>query len=150
MAVDAFSSAVEHYSSVMPRNELKTTNTTQVSLTSYKLNHIPSSSSSFWMVLQPLWALVSFQFLDLFTTSRTTWTSDQLVTRPLPKHRTAQTQNKHIYTPNIHAVSGIRTYDPRVRASENTSCLRPLGYRDRQITFLDVLFYGGDWYIPVL
>jgi hypothetical protein len=48
-----------------------------------------------------LWALASFQFPDLFTIGRTPWTSDQLVARPLPKHRTAQTQIKHIYTPNI-------------------------------------------------
>jgi hypothetical protein len=32
---------------------------------------------------------------------------------------------------NIHASSRIRTYDPSVRASEDSSCLRPLVYRDR-------------------
>jgi hypothetical protein len=37
------------------------------------------------------------QFPDLFTIGRTPWTCDELVARPLPKHRTAQTQNKHIY-----------------------------------------------------
>jgi hypothetical protein len=36
-------------------------------------------------------------------------------------------QNKRIHTPNIHALSGIRTHDPRVR-----SCLRQRGYCDRQ------------------
>jgi hypothetical protein len=40
-------------------------------------------------------------------------------------------QNKHIHTPNIHAFCGIRTHDPSVRTSEDSSCLRPLGYRDR-------------------
>jgi hypothetical protein len=73
-----------------------------------------------------------FQFPDLFTIGRTPWTSDQPITVPLPKHRTAQTQNKHIYTRNIHDLSGIRTHDHSVRASEHSSCLRPLGYRDRQ------------------
>jgi hypothetical protein len=34
---------------------------------------------------------------------------------------------------NIHASSRIRTYDPNVRASEDSSCLRPLGCRDRPI-----------------
>jgi hypothetical protein len=29
-------------------------------------------------------------------------------------------------------VSGIRTHDPGFRASEDSACLRPLGYRDRQ------------------
>jgi hypothetical protein len=42
-----------------------------------------------------------------------------------------KTQNKHIYTPNIHAFCGIRNHDPSVRASENISCLRPRGYCDR-------------------
>jgi hypothetical protein len=41
----------------------------------------------------------SFQFPDLFTSGRTPWAGDQLVARPLPKHRTAQTQNKHTYVP---------------------------------------------------
>jgi hypothetical protein len=35
-------------------------------------------------------------------------------------------QNKRIHTPNIHALSGIRTHDPSVRASEDSSCLRPV------------------------
>jgi hypothetical protein len=83
------------------------------------------------MALQPLWALASFQFPDLFTIGRTPWTGDQFVARPLPKHRTAQTQSEHIYTPNIHALSGTQTHDHSVRASEDSSCLRPPGYRDR-------------------
>jgi hypothetical protein len=62
------------------------------------------------LVLQPPWALASaFQFRDYFTDGRTPCTSDQLVARPLPKHRTTQTQNKHIHTPNIHVLCGIRT-----------------------------------------
>jgi hypothetical protein len=43
------------------------------------------------MTLQPLWTLAAFQSPDLFTIGRTPWTSDQLVERPLPKLRTAQT-----------------------------------------------------------
>jgi hypothetical protein len=46
----------------------------------------------FSMALQPPSALSSaFQFHDHFTYGRTPWTSDQLVARPLPKHRTTQT-----------------------------------------------------------
>jgi hypothetical protein len=67
---------------------------------------------------------------SFFTVGRTPWTSDQLVARPLPKHRTTQTQNKRIHTPNIHALSGIRTNDPSVLASNESSCLRPRGYCD--------------------
>jgi hypothetical protein len=42
------------------------------------------------------------------------------------KHRKTQT-----HTSNIHVLSGIRTRDPGFRASEDSICLRPLGYRDR-------------------
>jgi hypothetical protein len=35
-----------------------------------------------------------FTFLILFTVGRTLWTRDQPVARPLPTHRTTQTQNK--------------------------------------------------------
>jgi hypothetical protein len=73
------------------------------------------------------------QLHDHFTDGRTPWTGDHLVARPLPTHRTTQTQNKRIHTPNIHALCGIRTHDPGFRASEDSSCLRPLGYRDRLI-----------------
>jgi hypothetical protein len=84
------------------------------------------------LALEPPWALASaFQFHDYFTDGRTPWTSDQLVARPLPKHRTIQTQNKQIHKPNIHALSGIRTHDSSVRASEDSSCLRTRGYYDR-------------------
>jgi hypothetical protein len=88
----------------------------------------------FYWLYSPLrpWPLM-FQFHDHFTDSRTPWTSDQLVARPLPKHRTTQTQNKHIHIPNIHALIGIRTHDPGFRASEDSACLRPFNYRDRQL-----------------
>jgi hypothetical protein len=54
----------------------------------------------------------------IHTDGRTPWTSDQPIARPLPKHRATQTQNKHIHTPNIHALSGIRTHVPSVLASK--------------------------------
>jgi hypothetical protein len=67
----------------------------------------------------------------LFTDGRTPWTGDRPVARPLPKHKTTKTQNKRIHTPNIHTLSGIRTHEPSVRASEGSTCLRPRGYCDR-------------------
>jgi hypothetical protein len=71
------------------------------------------------------------QFLNHFLIDgRTRWTSDQLIAR-LAKHRTTQTQNKRIHTPNIHALSEILTHDPSDRASEDSSCLRPRGHCDR-------------------
>jgi hypothetical protein len=56
-----------------------------------------------------------FSFFNLYTVGRTPWTGDQPVTRPLSTHRI----NAHRY---IHALSGIRTHDPSVRASEDGSC----------------------------
>jgi hypothetical protein len=44
-------------------------------------------------------------------------------------------QHKHrinAYTPNIHALSGIRIHEPSVRASEDSWCLRPRSYCDRR------------------
>jgi hypothetical protein len=56
--------------------------------------------------------------------------SDRLVPRPVPKQTTTQTQNKHIHTQNIHALCGIQTHGPGFRVSEDSVCLRPIGYRD--------------------
>jgi hypothetical protein len=39
-----------------------------------------------------------FQFLNLSTVGRTPWTGDQPVARPLPTHRTTQTQDKRTQT----------------------------------------------------
>jgi hypothetical protein len=38
---------------------------------------------------------------------------------------------KRTHTSNSHALSRIRTHDPGFRASEDSACLRQLGYRDR-------------------
>jgi hypothetical protein len=91
-------------------------------------------SDSFLMALPAhLGPWPHIQFRNNFVTDgRTSWTSDQPVARPLPKHRTTQTQKKRIHTPNIHALIGIRTHDPSVRASESSSCVRPRGYCERQ------------------
>jgi hypothetical protein len=51
------------------------------------------------MTLQPYvgpWRL--FSFLIPYTVGRTPWTGDQPVERPLPTHRTTQTQNKRTQT----------------------------------------------------
>jgi hypothetical protein len=37
---------------------------------------------------------------------------------------------------DIHALSGIRTHDPNVRASEDSSCLRPRDHRSRPTLIL--------------
>jgi hypothetical protein len=39
-------------------------------------------------------------------------------------------QQKHRINANIYVLSGIRTYEPNVRASEDISCFRPRGHCD--------------------
>jgi hypothetical protein len=87
---------------------------------------------------------VSLQFTRSWTFGRTPWTGDQPVARPLPTRRTAQTQkNAHTLILNIHALSGSETHDHGFRASEDSTCLRPLGYRDRQQFASSSLFLFG-------
>jgi hypothetical protein len=88
-----------------------------------------------------------FSFLILYTVGSTPWTGDQSFARPLPK------QNKRTQY-RRHALSGIRTYDPSVRASEDSSCLRPCGHCGRQdmcgsgsiaAPSLTSALDGGEW-----
>jgi hypothetical protein len=91
------------------------------------------------MALQPFvgpWPALQFRNL-FYTDGRTPWTSAQPVARPLPTHKTTQTHNKRTHS---HPCLGIRTHDPSVRASEDSSCLRPCGHCDRQIyAFWDIV-----------
>jgi hypothetical protein len=96
---------------------------------------ITPNPTLFSFLFAPIWEhRADFSVSWSFTYGRTPWTGDQLVARPLPTHGTTQTQKKHIHTPNIHALCLIRTHDHGFRVSENSSCLRPLGYRDRHPT----------------
>jgi hypothetical protein len=55
---------------------------------------------------------------------------DQPVARPSPAHRTAK-HRINAHNRDTHALSGIRNHDPSVRATEDSSCLRPCGYCER-------------------
>jgi hypothetical protein len=80
------------------------------------------------MALQPPWALASaIQFHDHFTDGRTLWMSVQLVARPLPKHKTTQTQNKHIHQTPMSCVG----FKPTIPASEREKTVHAL---DRSAT----------------
>jgi hypothetical protein len=84
------------------------------------------------MALQPLfigpWPLL--QFRDLFT--QTVGLLGRVISSSQGRYlRTEQHKHRINAHTNIHASSRIRTYDPSVRASEDSLCLRPLGYRDR-------------------
>jgi hypothetical protein len=63
-----------------------------------------------------------FSFLTIYTVGRTPWTGDQPVARPLPTHRTTQTQNKHTQT----AMPSVG-----FERSEDSSYLRQRGHYDR-------------------
>jgi hypothetical protein len=74
------------------------------------------------------------------TVGRTPWKGDQLVARPLLVHNT---------NINIHALSGIRTHGPGVHASEDSSCFRPLGYRERRQNTLEESRQSCQYYEKV-
>jgi hypothetical protein len=44
------------------------------------------------------WQLLFSSFLILYAVGRTSWMGDQPVARPVPAHRTVQTQNKYTQT----------------------------------------------------
>jgi hypothetical protein len=46
---------------------------------------------------------------------------------------TGQHKHRILAHRDIHVLGGIRTHDPSVRESEDSSCLRPHGHRDRQL-----------------
>jgi hypothetical protein len=50
------------------------------------------------MALQPLWTLGAFSIFNLYTVGRTPRMGGQSAWRPLPTHRTTQTQNKRTQT----------------------------------------------------
>jgi hypothetical protein len=54
-------------------------------------------------------------------------------------HTGQHTHRINILT-DIHALSGIRNHNPSVRASEDSSCLRPWGYCDRHCPVFQTIF----------
>jgi hypothetical protein len=67
-----------------------------------------SLSLSLWLY-SPLELGRFFSFLILHTFSRTPWTGDQTVARPLPTHRTTQIQNNARKHPCLEWVSTLQT-----------------------------------------
>jgi hypothetical protein len=47
-------------------------------------------------------------------------------------HTEQQEHRINVHNTDVHVSSGIRAHDPSVRASEDSSCLSPLGHCDRQ------------------
>jgi hypothetical protein len=69
-----------------------------------------------------------FSFFISYKVGRTIWTGDQPVARPLPIHRTAQTQNKHTQTSKPQV-----GFEPTISVFEWTKTVhdRPRGHCDR-------------------
>jgi hypothetical protein len=59
--------------------------------------------------------------------------------RPLPKHKI----NGH--NTDIHALGGIWTHDPSVRASKNSSCLRPRSHCDWHFAIKILVILMASW-----
>jgi hypothetical protein len=97
------------------------------------------------MALQPFvgpWPL--FQFRNLFTQS----------VKPLGRG-ISPSQGRYLHTgqhkhrinahkTDIHALSEVRSHDPSVRASEDSSCLRPRGHCGRHYSVLLHIKTGED------
>jgi hypothetical protein len=81
------------------------------------------------MALKPLWTWATFQFLNPYTVGRTPWTGDYPVARPLPTHRTTQTQNKR-----THAMPRVG-FEPTIPAFEQAKTIHAL---DRAATAIGI------------
>jgi hypothetical protein len=71
---------------------------------------------------------ISLQLLDLGQLVGLLW---RMISSSQGLYLYTNTEKHTTQTLNIHALSGIQTHGPGVRASEDNSCRRPLGYRDR-------------------
>jgi hypothetical protein len=101
------------------------------------------------MALQALWALATSSFL-IYSQSVGPFGRGISSSQGLYLNTEKLKQNKHIYTPNIHVLSGTRTHDHSVRANEDSSCLRPFGYRGRHfIIIITSKFPLAKWFLPL-
>jgi hypothetical protein len=93
-----------------------------------------------WIELVYLWLYSAcwpwslFQFLNLYTVSRTHWTGDKPVARPLPTYRTIQTQNKRNRHSRLEWDSNPRSQCSLER--RHSSCPRSCGHCGRHRTGL--------------
>jgi hypothetical protein len=84
----------------------------------------PSSGThSFYKVL--CWAS-DFRFRILYTDASTPWTVDQPVARPLPTHRTKETQNKSIQTSRLRV--GFEPRTPVFKIEKAVDALGVIGF----------------------
>jgi hypothetical protein len=92
-----------------------------------------------------------FSFLILYTVGRNLWTGDQPVARPLPTHRTAQTQNKCTqasmswvgFEPTIPAFERAKTVHALDRAATLSSGFWHYSWSKWTAVFREVLVVRG-------
>jgi hypothetical protein len=95
---------------------------------SYGTSYWCANITYLWLY-RPLLVLGRFySFVILYTVGRTPWTGDQPVERPLPTHRTTQTQNKH--TPTYMPWIG---FEPTIPVLERAKTVHAL---DRTATMI--------------
>jgi hypothetical protein len=124
------------YLTSQPLRLTKTLSTgTNKKIIRWKLKHsAPLQSHSFihkWLYSPSLGPGLFFTFVIFFLT-QTVGLLGQLIS-PSQGHYLNTRQHKHRTNAHtdIHALNGIRTHDPRVRASENSTYLNPCSHRDR-------------------
>jgi hypothetical protein len=77
------------------------------------------------------WFIVFSSVMFIYRDGKTPWTS-ALPSQGRHLHTGQHKQRINAHT-DIHTLSGIRTHNPSVRVSEDTSCFRLSGQRDRQL-----------------
>jgi hypothetical protein len=78
------------------------------------------------------WALASFSVSWTYTQSVGLLGRGISPSQGLYLHTKQHKHKIHAHNTDINALSGIRTHDPSVRVSEESSCRRPRGHCDRQ------------------
>jgi hypothetical protein len=121
---------------------------------SFQVESIITSTSFFFpLALQPNWGLghlhetVSLQLLDLGqSVGLLGWV---ILSQGVYLYTNTEKCTHNINPINIHALSGIRTHGPGIRASKDSSCLKPLGYYYQLKVFsvqaVEALGVARDW-----
>jgi hypothetical protein len=100
--------------------------------------NVPMSSLSFihqWLYSPLLGPGLFFSVAIIFTQTVGLLVRVISLSQGLYLHTGRHKHRINAYT-DIHALSGIRTHDPSVRASEDSSCLRPCAHCDQLFQFL--------------
>jgi hypothetical protein len=76
-----------------------------------------------------------------YTDGRTSWMSDKPVARPLPVHRTTQTEYIYTQTSMPWGGGGFRTPGSRRSSERRHSCIRPCSHCDRPLMYIPFIIH---------